>query len=178
MDMWQRSELWRKRQRFFAEGDYLLGEKGYNISPFVMRPLTDAEASRDSGARAFNAIHASARVCVERTIGQWKARFRILKGLNMRDMRKAKKLALVTACLHNWFLKRGDNTCLEEEEVEDEAPEEVGGNGEESLQERMEGILSTYDNLERDARTLRRLGQDRRSALMQELAEWAAGRTR
>ena len=43
------------------------------------------------------------RNCIERTFGVWKARFKILKGMNSYPMRKQKMIPVACAILHNFI---------------------------------------------------------------------------
>ena len=63
--------------------------------------------SRRGGLRnrreVFNYTHSSLRNCIERTFGVWKARFKILKGINSYPMDKQAMIPVACAVLHNFI---------------------------------------------------------------------------
>ncbi|XP_058837699.1 putative nuclease HARBI1 [Topomyia yanbarensis] len=80
---------------------WLLGDSGYKLEPYVITPY---RISPDNSPEAkFNEIHSKARSVVERCIGVWKTRWRII--LEERKCRylpsKVARLIYVTAALHN-----------------------------------------------------------------------------
>lgn len=54
-----------------------LGDSGYPSEPWIITPIPNAEANTPEAR--FNRSHMSARNCVERCIGVWKAWFRCLR---------------------------------------------------------------------------------------------------
>ncbi|GMN62618.1 hypothetical protein TIFTF001_031700 [Ficus carica] len=51
----------------------------------------------------FNYTHSSLWNCIERTFGVWKARFKILKGINSYPMDKQKMIPVACAVVHNFI---------------------------------------------------------------------------
>lgn len=106
-------------------GKFYLADSGYAnkdgfLSPFRRETYHLPEyRTRRGGLRnrreVFNYTHASLRNCIERTFGVWKARFKILKGINNYPMEKQKMIPVACAVLHNYIrmVQVGD-PCLEE----------------------------------------------------------------
>ncbi|EXX63376.1 hypothetical protein RirG_152920 [Rhizophagus irregularis DAOM 197198w] len=82
------------------DDDYLLGDSAYPISPFLIPPFKDPSSRKH---KKFNQFHSCHRVVIENTFGRLKARFRMLKDL---DIKMVKMGVLFTCCaiiLHNFL---------------------------------------------------------------------------
>lgn len=104
------------------DGDFhLLGDSGYGLAPYLMRPF---RTSNTPAEMAFNKLLSKERVIVERVIGQMKARFPILK--HAVRIKHERIPAVITACavLHNQSKRLGE-LVIEEEEAADGNPPEV-----------------------------------------------------
>ena len=89
--------------------------KNYFLSPYRRETYHLLEYRRRRGGlgnrrEVFNYTHSSLRNCIERTFGVWKARFKILKGINNYLMDKQKMIPVACAVLHNFIrlLDAGD----------------------------------------------------------------------
>ena len=103
-----------------------LGDSGYPNEPFCITPYRNA--AENSHEAIFNEIHSKARSDVERTIGIYKGRFRIL--LSERQCRytteKTATISNVCAALHNICIYYNiifndifvENTALDEDYME------------------------------------------------------------
>ena len=82
-----------------------LGDSGYPLEPWMMTPYRSAED--ESPEAKYNIIHSKARSIIERCIGIWKGRWRIL--LSERQCRyrpeKLVQICNVCAALHNICIK-------------------------------------------------------------------------
>ncbi|GMN60787.1 hypothetical protein TIFTF001_029869 [Ficus carica] len=117
-------------------GKFYLGDSGYAnkdcfLSPYRRETYHLPEYRRRRGGlgnqrEVFNYTHSSLRNCIERTFGVWKARFKILKGINSYPMDKQAMIPVACAVLHNfiWMVQVGDP--LHEEYAVDCMP--VSGN--------------------------------------------------
>ncbi|KAG0427514.1 hypothetical protein HPB47_025442 [Ixodes persulcatus] len=111
--MWKSS--WLREQlmqgRILGPGEALLGDSAYPLEPWMLTPVTNARACRQSRAiRRYNSRHASMRSVVERCIGLLKQRFRCLH--KYRTLFYSPYIAgtIISACaiLHNVCLYVGE----------------------------------------------------------------------
>ncbi|CAN8019531.1 unnamed protein product, partial [Ixodes persulcatus] len=111
--MWKSS--WLREQlmqgRILGPGEALLGDSAYPLEPWMLTPVTNARACRQSRAiRRYNSRHASMRSVVERCIGLLKQRFRCLH--KYRTLFYSSYIAgtIISACaiLHNVCLYVGE----------------------------------------------------------------------
>ncbi|KAG9088234.1 hypothetical protein FRC06_002159 [Ceratobasidium sp. 370] len=101
--IWLNSYLWRHRQQFFQPGEFLLGDKGYPCSQYILRPYADDELDNDAARRRrFNKRLSRVRVHVECAIGKLKARFPCLNMMgtpeNIKDLYRTIQALMV---IHN-----------------------------------------------------------------------------
>ncbi|KAG2190681.1 hypothetical protein INT47_012463 [Mucor saturninus] len=97
-----------REAKYFTCGDgasheYLLGDSGYALHPFVLNPY-----------RRPQVVHSSARVAVENTIGVLKGKWRILKNIPIQinceeDIMRIHELVHVCGLLHNYLILENDN---------------------------------------------------------------------
>ncbi|KAL1948348.1 hypothetical protein VTO73DRAFT_12423 [Trametes versicolor] len=88
--IWKNSRIWRKPHDYFREGEYILVDKGYPSSPYVLRPFSEPEVAAASAQdrqrmREFNARISSIRIASEHTFGRLKGRFTSLKCMGPHD---------------------------------------------------------------------------------------------
>jgi len=113
--IWRNSKLCVKKDEFFSEREYLLGDSAFSISPVVVQSFkkTPGQASLCNEEEFFNTKLGSPRVRSEHCIGILKNRFPCLKTINIRikgrDQLK-EFMDLVEACsvLHNILIKDDD----------------------------------------------------------------------
>ncbi|GMN47303.1 hypothetical protein TIFTF001_016471 [Ficus carica] len=94
-------------------GKFYLVDSGYANKDCFLSPyrretyhIPEFRRRRDGlGNRreVFNYTHSSLRNCIERTFGVWKARFKILKGVNNYPMDKQKMIPVACAVVHNFI---------------------------------------------------------------------------
>ncbi|VDC05609.1 unnamed protein product [Peniophora sp. CBMAI 1063] len=112
--LWKKSWIWEHRDLFFAHGEFVLADKGYPSSPFVLRPFTQPEVDAAPRARArrmrrFNYLLSSARVRVEQAFGLLKARFPGLKLFGTpTDIEDAYRVIEALIAVHNFCIDIGD----------------------------------------------------------------------
>ena len=97
---------------YFA-GKFYLADSGYAnkdgfLSPFRRETYHLPEYRRRRAGlgnrrEVFNYTHSSLRNCIERTFGVWKARFKILKGINSYPMEKQVMIPVACAVIHNFI---------------------------------------------------------------------------
>ena len=117
-------------------GKFYLADSGYAnkdcfLSPYRRETYHLPEYRRRRGGlgnrrEVFNYTHSSLRNCIERTFGVWKARFKILKGINSYPMDKQAMIPVACAILHNFIRMVQVGDLLHEEYTADCMP--VNGN--------------------------------------------------
>lgn len=122
--VWRNSNLAENPSKYFDEGEYLLGEKGYPLCEHIITPYK-APASDLAGNKSFNFHLSSTRVRVEHTIGILKCRFQSLRGLrilirNKKDHARAVFWFQACVVLHNLLVDVDGNEWLQECEKEDD----------------------------------------------------------
>ncbi|KAB5591404.1 hypothetical protein CTheo_5158 [Ceratobasidium theobromae] len=74
--VWKHSWVWQHRNNLFGEGEFLLADGGYPLSPYVVIPFPENELAEDGDRkREFSHLISNARVIIERTFGHLKSRF-------------------------------------------------------------------------------------------------------
>ncbi|XP_018569519.1 putative nuclease HARBI1 [Anoplophora glabripennis] len=102
--IWEASSIHRYCRRRYQEGirnNYLLGDSGYPIQPWLMTPILDAPPNTPQAV--YNDRHIRTRNVVERGFGVWKARFRCLRKDRVLHYSHATAGRIIYACavLHN-----------------------------------------------------------------------------
>lgn len=124
----------------------LLGDSGYGIAPFLMTPYPQPETEQQ---QRYNVLHARSRVAIERSFGQLKRRFPILRyGIRL-QLHKAPTCILACFVLHNVA------KFLNEEDIDD--PQYIGDADDQLTHE--------DDNAGDGAQQLRLRGQLRRNEI-------------
>ena len=146
--VFRNSSFYKNYSNLIQDDDYLLNDSAYPISPFLIPPFKDPTFQKH---KEFSQFHSYHRVVVENAFGRLKARFRILKDL---DVKTVKMGVLFTCCaiiLHNflemnmniWEVDFNDNT----DDIDDENEEDDNH------------ILRTSDEI------LKRTGQAKRNLI-------------
>ncbi|KAM7305897.1 putative nuclease HARBI1 [Ixodes scapularis] len=110
--VWRQS--WVRQQciagRLIRHGEYLLGDSGYPLEPWLMTPVPGRPAVSTPAGR-YNAAHASMRSVVERCIGLLKSRFRCVQKHRVlyHHPRIAGTIVAACAVLHNICLSAGES---------------------------------------------------------------------
>ncbi|XP_072140409.1 putative nuclease HARBI1 isoform X2 [Dermacentor andersoni] len=76
--VWQRNPLRARLAAQLQPGEYLLGDSGYPLEPWLLVPVPGSHAGTSSEGH-YNQEHASMRNVVERCIGVLKSKFRCLQ---------------------------------------------------------------------------------------------------
>lgn len=107
------------------QGVVLLGDEGYGIAPFVMKPFANPNSPQEVH---FNRIHSKARVVIENAFGQLKRRFPILKYMIRVKLERVPTYIIACCVLHN-VAKELRDTATEDEQIDldDDAGENVRG---------------------------------------------------
>ncbi|CAI2199582.1 10124_t:CDS:1, partial [Funneliformis geosporum] len=79
--VYRNSSFYKNYSNLIQEDDYLLGDSAYPISPFLIPPFKDPNSQRH---KDFNQFHSSHRVVVENAFGRLKARFGVLRDLDIK----------------------------------------------------------------------------------------------
>nr|XP_054933966.1 putative nuclease HARBI1 [Dermacentor andersoni] len=127
--VWQRNPLHAHLAAQLQPGEYLLGDSGYPLEPWLLVPVPGSHAGTSSEGH-YNQEHASMRNVVERCIGVLKSKFRCLQRFRTLLYSPDRAARIIYACvaLHNIALEAGDWT-LEDyggEVPPAEEPEEPG----------------------------------------------------
>ncbi|CAN7941549.1 unnamed protein product [Ixodes hexagonus] len=95
--------------RLLGQGEYLLGDSGYPLEPWLMTPVPGRPAATTPAGR-YNKAHASMRAVVERCIGLLKSRFRCLQRYRALWHHPTVAATIVAACavLHNICISSGE----------------------------------------------------------------------
>jgi hypothetical protein len=102
----QRSAVFLNLQEYLEGEEFLCGDCGYALRPWMMRGWAESElkagAASTRDRRAFNRLYSGMRISVERAFGILKARFRSL-GAKLHLRREEDYRSVVQACciLHN-----------------------------------------------------------------------------
>ena len=87
------------KEEQFPANTHSIGDSAFGISKWLLTPYKDfGNVSNDQ--KRYNFIHSSGRIFIERAFGTLKGRFRRLKFIDMKDVRKAVKLVLSCCSLH------------------------------------------------------------------------------
>ncbi|KAJ8915388.1 hypothetical protein NQ315_008275 [Exocentrus adspersus] len=102
--IWEGLTIHRHLKRKYQEGtrnNYLLGDSGYPLQPWLMTPLPDALPNTPEAV--YNERHIRTRNVAERGFGVWKARFRCLRKDRVLHYSHAAAARIIYACavLHN-----------------------------------------------------------------------------
>ncbi|XP_032690439.1 putative nuclease HARBI1 isoform X1 [Odontomachus brunneus] len=102
--IWSNSPVRRIMERKFNNGErntWLIGDDGYSLEPWLMTPLKHEQPN--TSRFQYNEELCSARCCVERLFGTWKAIFRCLSAQRrlMYEPDMAGKIVNACAVLHN-----------------------------------------------------------------------------
>ncbi|CAE6534513.1 unnamed protein product [Rhizoctonia solani] len=109
--IWRESWVWENRGILFGEHEYVLADKGFQLTPYVLRPYSEVEIRGDVVLkRHFNKRLSRGRNLVEMTFGRLKARFSSLYCMgvvyNMDDLYRCVEALMV---LHNICIDYGDS---------------------------------------------------------------------
>ena len=108
------------------KGRVLLGDSGYPVKTYLLVPF-DAPHGRPQ--ERYNRAHKSTRTTVERTIGRWKKRFRVLHNEMRLTPEKACRAIMACAVLHNIAIAYNEPDVDEEDVIEEDGEADVHGQG-------------------------------------------------
>ncbi|KAF4136210.1 DDE superfamily endonuclease [Phytophthora infestans] len=114
------TQVSKNSERYFAIGEYLIGDSGYALSERLITPYKMPRAAQSDNAR-FNTIVSSARVVNENCIGALKNRWASLYGARTQikvaeDFAKVNNHILLCVLLHNVTLQMKDPWTEEDRE--------------------------------------------------------------
>ena len=147
--VFRNSSFYKNHSNLIQENDYLLGDSAYPISSFLITPFKDPTLQKQ---KDFNYFHSSHRVVIEKAFGRLKARFGMLKNL---DIKTIKMGILFTSCaiiLHNFLEINMDTWDIDDIDHENDTDNE-GDND-----------ISNYTRNDDD--TLKRAGQVKRDWIL------------
>nr|XP_037279891.1 putative nuclease HARBI1 [Rhipicephalus microplus] len=109
--VWEHNPLRSRLAAQLQPGEYLLGDAGYPLEPWLLVPVPGSHPGNTSEGR-FNKEHASMRNVVERCIGVLKSKFRCLQHFRtmLYNPDRAGRIIYACAALHNIALDAGDWT--------------------------------------------------------------------
>jgi len=110
----QKSGVYLHMGRYLEGNEYLCGDCGYALRPWMMRGWAPSELKADDpktkDRRAFNRLYSGMRISVERAFGILKARFRALGGkLFVRSKKDYRSCMMACCILHNICAERKGN---------------------------------------------------------------------
>ncbi|XP_037499809.1 putative nuclease HARBI1 [Rhipicephalus sanguineus] len=120
--VWRRNPLWKCLASQLQPGEYVLGDSGYPLEPWLMIPVP-GHPRAVSPEGLYNKEHTTMRNVVERCIEVLKSRFRCLQHYRPLLYRPYQAAAIVSACaaLHNMALEAGE-PLFDEDDDSGEAP--------------------------------------------------------
>lgn len=121
------------------EDGVLLGDSGYALKPYLMRPYNDPITANQRG---FNRAHRKTRVIVEQTFGRWKRRFHLLHSEVRMQPEKVCQFIGACAILHNIAI--AFNEPMEDLDNDDDDPEVPDYQGPESGRLIRDHIANTF----------------------------------
>ncbi|EAU83249.2 hypothetical protein CC1G_11885 [Coprinopsis cinerea okayama7 len=101
------SDLWRNRTKYFTGDQYLFADRGYQSSPYLLRPFTEPEVDAFAGPERrrrldFNRTLSGTRIYIEHAFGLLKGRFHSLKDLGRhRNVNEIYQVIHALMVLHN-----------------------------------------------------------------------------
>ncbi|KAH7933771.1 hypothetical protein HPB49_017005 [Dermacentor silvarum] len=107
--VWQHNPLRARLAAQLQPGEYLLGDSGYPLEPWLLVPVPGSHAGTTSEG-CYNREHASMRTVVERCIGVLKSKFHCLQHFRTLLYSPDRAARIIYACvaLHNIALDAGD----------------------------------------------------------------------
>ena len=121
--LFEKTRMFTERANYFSEGEYLLADSGYALSPICATPYRKPQSNADHN-KLFNELFSSARGKIEHVNGILKSRWSSLKGIPTQIKQKsdfAKVNHHIIACiiLYNLLLKLKDHWVEDEDVAED-----------------------------------------------------------
>ncbi|KAH6935481.1 hypothetical protein HPB50_006181 [Hyalomma asiaticum] len=113
--VWRRNPLREQLASQLQPGEYVLGDSGYPLEPWLLTPVPGNPAPGTPEAE-YNKEHTSMRNVVERCIGVLKSRFRCLQSYQTLLYKPDRAAGIVSACAarHNIALEAGEPVFAED----------------------------------------------------------------
>ncbi|XP_064467859.1 putative nuclease HARBI1 [Ornithodoros turicata] len=93
--VWSMCEVRLRAPTTFAEGEWLLGDLGYPLEPWLLTPVRSPATQKD---QAYNKAHCKTRVRIEQCFGVLKMRFRCLHRYRTLHFAPDRACNIITAC--------------------------------------------------------------------------------
>jgi DDE superfamily endonuclease len=147
-------------EKFFKEGEYLIGDSAYTSSKHMVIPFKGPDAKPPENTR-FNNLLAQTRVRNEHAIGLMKNRWGSLKEIRTtvnkpKDMRRACRWVMACVVLHNMMQVFRDS--WEEEQQRMEASALLNNDNHEENMERNKEVEVVYERMEREREQMSYIG--------------------
>ena len=110
----QNMQVYTKPKEYFDEGQYIIGDNAYKLTPYMIRPVK-APWNKIKRNTTFNYLLSKFRIIIEHSIGMLKSRFSRLKhGFNCRLQKKKdfeRLIQCIMCCIiiHNICIIKKDN---------------------------------------------------------------------
>ncbi|KAB5589640.1 hypothetical protein CTheo_6913 [Ceratobasidium theobromae] len=113
VSVWKKSHLWLHRNSYLGQDEWLMGDKGYALSRYLILPYDEHELRNQdpqvtSNRKKWNLAFSSQRIVVEHAFGRLKARFAYLQGIRGWDLNSMHKVVESLLVLHNLLIAFGD----------------------------------------------------------------------
>ena len=92
--------FYKDYSNLIQRNDYLLDDSAYSIFPFLIPPFKDLNSQKQ---KDFNRFHSSYRVVVENAFRKLKARFGILRNLDVKTVKMGVLFTSYAIILHNFL---------------------------------------------------------------------------
>ena len=152
--VWRNSAVFRLLSSGMAGDKLLIADSAYPISPFLMKPFSQAEATIDPVKRRFNTKICKDRVLVENTLGQLKSRFPMLRTPIRLSLEKVPSFIVACCVLHNVGKHLGDT--FEDDKMDEPDGDAVDGD---------DGQPPSQGQVTSNAAAVRQAGQQRRNQI-------------
>ena len=162
--IWRNSDPLNNLMTGISGDKLLIGDSAYPLSPYLMKPYSQADAAQDPVKRNFNNILSEERVIIENVFGQITSRFQMLRTPIRIDIEMVPKFIIACCVLHNVGKYLDDNWRDDETDEKDD----VGDYDPD--------VVSDPSQVPSSAAAIRTAGQTRREEIASTIAGYVPNR--